>query len=78
MAHWAASNALPNSTRKASPMVLISAALKRGKSEQLSVFFEQLERELVVALCRRPVAHHVGEHDGGQFALFGISDGTRH
>ena len=29
--HWAASNALVNSTRKASPIVLISMPWKRGK-----------------------------------------------
>ena len=34
------------------------------------MFFEQLERELVVALRERAVAHHVGKHDRGELALF--------
>ena len=30
------------------------------------------ERALIVALGQRAVAHHVGEHDGGELALFGL------
>ena len=49
-------------------------AVKVGKdfAEQTAMFFEQLEGELVVALGQRAVPHHVGKHDGGQFALFRV------
>ena len=42
-------------------------AVKAGKNfaQQLPVFLQQFERQLVVALGERAVAHHVGEHDGG-------------
>src|SRR2546430_7407021 len=33
------------------------------------MFFEQFERERLVALGERAVAHHVREHDGREFAL---------
>ena len=36
------------------------------------MFFKQLQRKPVVTLRQRAVAHHVGEHDRGQFALFDI------
>src|SRR5713101_6744752 len=36
------------------------------------MFFKQLQRKPVVTLRQRAVAHHVGEHDGGQFALFDV------
>ena len=39
-------------------------------SQQGAMFLEQLLRELLVALGKRAVAHHVGEHDRGEFALF--------
>src|SRR5213595_854683 len=77
MAHCAASNALPNSTRKASPMVLISVPLNPGKisREEPAMFFEQFESELIVALGQRAVAHHVSEHDGGEFPLLCVLGG---
>ena len=37
------------------------------------MFFEQLQRERLVALRQRAVAHHVREHDGGELALFGVA-----
>jgi hypothetical protein len=37
------------------------------------MFFEQLLPELLVALGKRAVAHHVGEHDGGEFPLLGLA-----
>src|SRR5207253_7626683 len=37
--------------------------------QQVAMLFEQLQGESVVALRERAVTHHVGEHDGGQFAL---------
>ena len=33
------------------------------------MFFEQFESESIVALGQRAVAHHVSEHDGGEFPL---------
>src|SRR5882724_11037945 len=36
------------------------------------MFFKQLQRKPVVTLRQRAVTHHVGEHDGGQFALFDV------
>ena len=49
-------------------------AVKAGKNfpQQLAMFFEQRERELIVALGHRAVAHHVGEHNRGQPSLFVI------
>jgi hypothetical protein len=35
-----------------------------------AVFIEQLQRQLLVALCQRAVTHHVREHDRGELALF--------
>ena len=43
--------------------------------QQLAMFFEQLQGEPIVALRQRAVTHHVGEHDGGQFALFDVLGG---
>jgi hypothetical protein len=37
------------------------------------VFPQQLQRERLIALSERAVSHHVGEHDGGQPAMFGAS-----
>ena len=47
------------------------------RSQQGAMVLEQLLRELLVALGERAVAHHVGEHDGGQLALFGVFGGHR-
>src|SRR6266481_2498520 len=38
--------------------------------KQPAMFFQQFLGKLVVALAQRAVAHHVGEHDRGQLALF--------
>src|SRR6185503_1555164 len=37
------------------------------------MFFEQLQRERLVALRQRAVAHHVRKHDGGKLAGFGVA-----
>ena len=37
--------------------------------KQLAMFLQQFLRKLFVALAQRAVAHHVGEHDGGELAL---------
>src|SRR3954470_1807141 len=44
-------------------------AVKTGKNltEQSAVLFQQLEGELIITLSQGAVAHHVGEHDGGEF-----------
>ena len=34
------------------------------------MFLQQLLAPAFVALRQRAVAHHVGEHDGGELALF--------
>ena len=44
---------------------------RKDLPQQMAMFFEQLEGEPVVALRQRAVTHHVGEHDGGEFALLG-------
>src|SRR5207302_1857695 len=38
--------------------------------KQPAMFLQQFLGKLFVALAQRAVAHHVGEHDGGEFALF--------
>src|SRR5439155_20043159 len=45
---------------------------RKDLPQQMAMFFEQLEGEPVVALRQCAVTHHVGEHDGGQFALFDV------
>jgi len=49
-------------------------AVEPGKdfAEEATMFFEQFESELIVALGQRAVAHHVREHDGGEFPLLYI------
>ena len=72
MAHCAASNALPNSTRERVTNRFYFSAVKPRKDfpKQPAMFLQQFLGKLFVALAQRAVAHHVGEHDGGQFALF--------
>ena len=36
------------------------------------MFLQQFQGKLVVALRQRAVAHHVGEHDGGELALLSV------
>ena len=38
-------------------------------TKEATVFFEQFESEPIVALGQGAVAHHVSEHDGGEFPL---------
>jgi hypothetical protein len=42
---------------------------ERGPQER-AVFLEQLQRQPLVALRQRAVAHHVREHDRGEPAVF--------
>src|SRR4029077_4768035 len=42
---------------------------RKNFPQQAAMLFQQLERELVVALGQRAVAHHIGKHDGSEFAL---------
>ena len=44
-------------------------------AQDAPMFFKQLQRERLVALGERAVAHHVREHDGGELALFGVIRG---
>jgi hypothetical protein len=46
-------------------------AVELGKdfAQEPAVFFEQFESEPIVALGQGAVAHHVSEHDGGEFPL---------
>ena len=37
--------------------------------KQPAMFLQQFLGKLFVALAQRAVAHHVGEHDGGELAL---------
>ena len=50
-------------------------AVETGKNfpQQFSMLLQQFQRKLVVALRQRAVPDHVGEHDGGELALFGVS-----
>ncbi len=41
-------------------------------AEQPAMLLQQFQRKFIIALRQRAVAHHVGEHDGGEFALFGV------
>ena len=43
---------------------------RKGFAEQPPMFLSQFQRQLVVALRQRGVAHHVCEHDRGELALF--------
>src|SRR4029077_2437588 len=47
------------------------SAVKARKDfpKQPAMFLQQLLGKLFVALAQRAVAHHVGEHDGGELAL---------
>lgn len=38
-------------------------------AKEPTMFFQQFESESIVALGQRAVAHHVCEHDGGEFPL---------
>src|SRR2546427_11379907 len=46
---------------------------RKDFAEQLAVFLQQFQSQLVVALRQRSVPHHVSEHDGRKLALFGVS-----
>jgi hypothetical protein len=48
-------------------------AVEAGKErpQQAPVFFEQFERDRLMRLRQRAAVHHVGEHDGGEPAVFG-------
>jgi len=50
------------------------AAIKprKQRAQQAPMFFQQLDRQRLIALRQCAVADHFGEHDGGQFALFGV------
>jgi hypothetical protein len=52
-------------------------AVEPGKdfAKEPAVFFEQFESEPIVALGQGAVAHHVSEHDGGEFPLFCVLGG---
>jgi hypothetical protein len=71
IAHCAASNALPNSTRNASPNCFYFSAVKPWKDfpKQPAMFLQQFLGKLFVVLAQRAVADHVGEHDGDQLPL---------
>jgi hypothetical protein len=43
---------------------------RENLTQQSPMFFEQLERKLVVALRKRAVADHVSKHDGSELAYF--------
>lgn len=45
---------------------------RKNFPQQATMFFQQFEREFVIALGQCAVANHVGEHDGSQPALFVI------
>ena len=36
------------------------------------MFLEQFERQFVVALGKRAIAHHVREHDGGELSVLSV------
>ena len=43
---------------------------RKDFAKNLSMFLQQFLGKFFVALAQRAVADHVGEHDGGQSALF--------
>src|ERR1700730_16690454 len=49
---------------------LLSLMFEERGPQESAVFLEQLQRQLLVALRKRAVAHHVREHDRGELALF--------
>ena len=48
---------------------------REQRSQQGAMLLKQLLRKVLVALGKRAVAHHVREHDGGEFALLGVVSG---
>src|SRR5438309_1085605 len=44
----------------------------RTESSGTEMFLQQFQRELVVALCERAIAHHVGKHNGREFPLLSL------
>ena len=58
------------------PAGLVAFWPSRPSDESLGYFRSSLQdwlqRERFVALEERAVAHRVGEHDGGELALFGV------
>jgi hypothetical protein len=45
------------------------AVLRKDRPQQLLLLVEQRQRQRLVALRQRAVAHHVGEHDGSELAV---------
>ena len=76
MAHWAASRRaaeFDQGTRRHDRLDFRAVkATRKNRAQQPAMLFQQLEREFIVALGQRAVAHHVGEHDGRELAFFGL------
>ena len=51
---------------------LMAIEQRELRAQQALIFGQQFERERLVALGERAVAHHVREHDGGQLTLLGV------
>ena len=49
---------------------LLSLMFEERGPQERAVFLEQLQRQPLIALRQRAVAHHVREHDRGELALF--------
>src|ERR1700720_3736159 len=49
---------------------LLSLMFEECGPQESAVFLEQLQRQPLVALRQRAVAHHVREHDRGKLAFF--------
>ena len=51
---------------------LAGAMLRQDGADDAPVFFQQFNRAGFIALGQRAEPHHVGKHDGGELAMFGI------
>ncbi len=54
---------------------LAPAVPRENGANDHSMLLQQLQRERLVPLRQRAVAHHVGEHNGGEFAVLGVLRG---
>src|SRR5207248_7254503 len=61
-----------NQERVADSFDLGAVEARENFPEQLPVFLQQFQRQLVVTLRQCAVAHHVGKHNGREFALLAV------
>src|ERR1700739_374239 len=59
-----------NEKRIASRLDFPASVVWKDGAKQLAVFLKQLQRQRLVLLRQGAVAHHIGEHDRHQLAMF--------